>query len=157
MNSYNPKYLNYSIYNLTREIKPISSSDSLDLSFDTINNASVFPRKIYEKSPFAYNPSLLVIPRDINYLYTYSPDPLDRKERSTQTPTASRFGYDRFYNEYGLGIQSRGYIEPAECGRCASDTPKNMAPQRFYTSYHLENTPTEFRKMDSIIPKLSLP
>jgi hypothetical protein len=80
-------------------------------------------------------------------MYTYSPDPEDHKERSTQTERASRFGYDRFPNEYGTGQWSRGYIEPEECHACASDTPKNMAPQKFYNAYNLEGTPTEGRRM----------
>ena len=121
-------------------------SSALDLNKESSDNVSVFPRNIYDKSPLAYSPSLLIIPRDKEYLYTYSPDPSDNKERSKHTITPSRYGYDRFYNEYGLGTQTRGYIEPAECNACASDTPADMAPKRFYTAYHLQNTPTEARK-----------
>ena len=88
--------------------------------------------------------------RDTSLLYTYSPDPRDCKERSDHpTHQSSRFGYNRFPEtyEYGVGMQSRGYVEPTKCHECANDTPKNMAPEKFYTDYHLRSTPTEYRKM----------
>lgn len=146
INRSNPEYLNYSVPN---------SKKGLDLSFELPQNTSVFPRNIYKREPFGSSISLLISPRDKEYLYTYSPDPRDRKERSKHTLTASRFGYDRFYNEYGVGSQSRGYIEPNDCLTCSPDTPDNVAPNRFYTAYHLENTPTELRKRLGLQPKVN--
>ena len=72
------------------------------------------------------------------------------KERFRHTPTASRFGYDRFYNEYGVGEQAFGYIEANECHSCGKDTPADMAPKRFYDAYHIEaQGRSEFRKMNA--------
>jgi hypothetical protein len=140
MKSPGTQYLQYSVPH---------SKDALDLSFDYPENSTVWPNNIYKKGVFAYSPSSLIIPRDKNYLYTYSPNPDDGKERTMHTLTASRFGYDRFPNEYGLGHFSKGFIEPVDCSSYSMlDFPKNMAPERFYSDYHLFWTPTEFRKMN---------
>jgi hypothetical protein len=136
----NVKYIRYSVPNAT---------NSLNLLVESSDNASVFPRNIYKKEPMAsLSPSLEGF-RDKTLLYTYSSDPVDCKERSTHTIASSRFGYNRFPEtyEYGLGMQSSGYVEPTKCHSCANDTPKNMAPQIYYMDYHLRNTPTELRKM----------
>jgi hypothetical protein len=130
-------YLRYSVPESTKK---------LDLMFAMPENSDVFPLNIYSKEPFAYSPSYLIIPRDPNLLYTYSPQASNGKERSHHPENASRFGYDLFPNEYGLGTQSRGYIEARECHSCAKDTPPNMAPKRFYDYYNLEQSPTEMRK-----------
>ncbi len=152
INSYNrpdSKYLKYSI---------IGASDDLDNSAIEQKNAGVFPRQLYKKEPFAYSPSYLIVPRDVNYHYTYSPEPNPQipgdkpKERSSHTERSSRFGYDRYPNEWILGQFTRGYVEPPECHYCQPDIPKNMAPKRFYTDYHLLNNPTEFRKLDQSPP-----
>jgi hypothetical protein len=139
INRANSNYLKYSVDDATSDLK---------LNNSLPQDSSVFPRKIYEKEPFGGSISYLIAPRDINLLYTYSPRHEDEKERTSHPLTASRFGWDRFPNEYGLGPQSRGYVEPPECSNCAQDTPKNMAPNRFYTAHHLKGTPTEFRKMN---------
>jgi len=127
------------------------SKKSLNMLVEDINNASVYPRNIYAKEPMSnLSPSLEGF-RDTTLLYTYAQknDPLMCKERNTHTVLPSRFGYNRFPDtyEYGTGMQSRGYVEPAGCHDCANDTPKNMAPQRFYTDYHMRSSPTELRKM----------
>ena len=110
---------------------------------------SVFPRNIYKREPFANKTPSLAPPRDLNLLYTYAPTGEPCRERDNHTVTASRFGYNRFPEtyEYGTGTQSRGYVEPYGCHSCANDTPPNVAPKKFYTTYHLKGTPTEFRKM----------
>jgi hypothetical protein len=127
------------------------SQSALNLLVEDQNNASVFHRNIYAKEPMASRSPSLEGFRDKTLLYTYAQknDPVWCKERDVHPEIDSRFGYNRFPNntEYGTGMQSRGYIEPAECHDCANDTPKNMAPQRFYTDYHMRSTPTEFRKM----------
>lgn len=159
-NERSPKYLRYSVPNATK---------SLDLSFTYPQYASEFPKNIYNKEPFAGSIDYWHSPRDPNWLYTYAPSPYDAGPYPTQNPSAfsqnlkfkdryshpetqSRFGYDRFLNEYGVGEQSRGYVEPPECHLCG-DTPKDVAPLRFYDPYHLFAVTSEFRKMnDSNIP-----
>jgi len=127
------------------------SQKALNLLVQDQNGASVFHRNIYGKEPMASRSPSLEGFRDNSLLYTYSQpnDPVWCKERDVHPEIDSRFGYNRFPQtvEYGTGMQSRGYIEPAECHECANDTPKDMAPQRFYTEYHMRSTPTEFRKM----------
>ena len=111
---------------------------------------SVFPRDIYKREPFANQTPSLSPPRDLNLLYTYAPiGSMECKERDMHTITPSRFGYNRFPEtyEYGTGTQSRGYVESRFCHECANDTPPDVAPKKFYTTYHLKGTPTEFRKM----------
>ena len=107
--------------------------ESLNLHHEHPNVVGVFPRNVYTKHPFGGSISHHIQPRGRNTHYTYSPDPIDGKERSDHTPWQSRFGYDRHPNEYGVGTQSRGYIEPAECNACHNDVPKEMAPVRFYS------------------------
>jgi hypothetical protein len=141
------EYLRYSVPN---------AQDALNTLIQDPHTASVFPRDIYDRYPMGnLSPSLEGF-RDTTLLYTYVPDPMREpgshlpcKERSIHTPLSSRFGYNRYPQtvEYGTGHQSRGYIEPAECHECANDTPKGMAPQKFYTEYHMRSTPTELRKM----------
>lgn len=142
LNSNDTKYLKYSVP---------GSLCYLDLSLDLPEDTSVFPRNLYKKNPFAYSPSYNIIPRDTKHLYTYSPNGYCPKEQNFfHTATSSRFGYDRFPNEYGLGTQSRGYIEPPGCSSCSMlDIPRDMAPERFYSDFHLFNTPTEFIKLNS--------
>lgn len=113
-----PKYLRYSVPNATK---------ALDMSWTWPEDASEFPKNIYNKEPFAGSIDYWHSPRDPTWLYTYSPDPEDGKDRINHPPTQSRFGYDRFLNEYGVGEQSRGYVEPPECHLC-SDTPTGVAP-----------------------------
>ena len=137
INALNSKHLRYSVPESTK---------GLDLLYECQENSTVFPRNIYEKSPFGYSASYLIAPRDKDLLYTYSPDPSNLKERSTHTLTPSRFGYDRFVNEYGLGVQTRGYIEPSECNICSQDIPRDTAPQRFYTDFYLKQSHSEFEK-----------
>lgn len=137
----NTSYLKYSVPN---------ASDALELSKVKINEASVFPRNIYKRHPVANKSPSLEKFRDLSLLYTYSSDPIDCKERIFHpSHQSSRFGYDRFPGtyEYGIGMQSRGYVEPTNCHDCVNDTPKNMAPEKFYTDYHLRSTPTEYRKV----------
>lgn len=143
MNLPSTSYLRYSVP---------KSTEKLDMMFALPQNSDVFPLNVYTKEPFAYSPSYLIIPRDPNLLYTYSPDPRDGKERSRHPEHASRFGYDRFPNEYGVGTQVFGYIEPSICHDCAQDTPPNMAPDKFYTYYHLKETPTVFRSYIGMEP-----
>jgi hypothetical protein len=134
------RYLRFSVPDATSK---------LDLTKIDSDKASVFPKNIYVREPVAsHSPSLEKF-RDATLLYTYSPDPNDCKERNTHTMNASRFGYDRFPEtyEYGVGMQSRGYVEPTNCHACANDTPKDMAPQKFYDEYHFRHTPTEYRKI----------
>ena len=66
-------------------------------------------------------------------------------EKREHTPWHSVFGYDRFNNEYGVGSQSRGYIEPFDCHDCHQDVPPDMAPNRFYSEKHLKSSTSEFR------------
>lgn len=112
--------------------KPLSSRYLTLASKDVkpFNEVSVFPRNFYSKRPVASSVSAVISPRDKMTHYTYSHEPLDGKERSIHTLRYSVFGYDRFHNEYGLGSQTRGYIEPLECSIC--DIPRDMAPKRFY-------------------------
>ena len=133
------EYLRYSVPNATK---------ALDLSFEMPENVSVFPRNIYKKEPFASKSPSLDGPRDSQSIYIHIPGV------TVHSPYSSRFGYNRFPQtyEYGIGTQSRGYVEASGCHSCANDTPKNMAPDRFYTEYHLKNTPTEYRKMTSKSP-----
>jgi len=121
------------------------STDSLNQRHQHSFESSVFPRNIYTHHPFGGSVSYAIHPRDKSIHYTYSPNPEDGKERSEHTEWFSRFGYDRFHNEYGVGAQSRGYIEPPECDSYI-DIPSNMAPERFYTYEHLKGNPTEFKK-----------
>jgi len=133
-------YIRYSVPNATA---------ILDQTYWEPGEISVFPRHIYRREPFSNLAPSLEAPRDANYLYAYAPPGEYCKERDVHTITPSRFGYDRFpqTTEYGVGTQSRGYIEPGYCHECANDTPKGVAPERFYTAYHLRSTPTELRKM----------
>lgn len=140
------KYLRYSVHDATSAINLLPQDP---------NTASVYPRNIYARNPLSNKSPSLQGFRDTTLLYTYVPDPMQEpgelacKERSEHVPLSSRFGYNRFpeTTEYGTGHQSRGYIEPIECHQCANDTPNKMAPQRFYTEYHMRSTPTELRKM----------
>lgn len=146
------EYLRYSTPNI---------ESSLNTLIQDSKTASVFPRNIYDRNPMGnLSPSLQGY-RDTTLLYTFVPDPMKEpgyrlpcKERSEHVPLSSRFGYNRYPEtvEYGTGHQSRGYIEPVECHECANDTPKGMAPQKFYTEYHMRSTPTELRKMTSQQP-----
>jgi hypothetical protein len=138
MNVLNSKHLRYSVPESTK---------GLDLLYECPEKSTVFPRNIYEKNPFGYSASYLIAPRDKELLYTYSSDSSNLKERSRHTLHASRFGYDRFVNEYGLGTQVFGYLDPNECTMCSQDTPKNMAPERFYTDFYLKQSHSEFEKM----------
>jgi len=138
-----PQYLRYSVPHATK---------AMDKSWEWPEDSGEFPKNIYNKEPFAGSIDYWHSPRDPTWLYTYSPDPEDCKDRINHPPTQSRFGYDRFLNEYGLGEQSRGYVEPPECHLC-SDTPTGVAPLRFYDPYYLNTSPSEFRKMnDAMIP-----
>lgn len=120
------------------------ATESLNLLTEDRNNVGVFPRNIYAKEPFASSVSYNIQPRDRTTHYTYSPNPSDGKEKSEHTPWQSVFGYDRFQNEYGVGVQSRGYIEPPECHMC-NDVPHGVAPPRFYSEKHLFTNTSEFR------------
>lgn len=114
-------------------------------------DVSVFPRNIYAKHPFGSSVSYLIQPRDRNSHYTFSSTPHPRndrkyiKEKSEHSLWHSVYGYDRFHNEYGVGVQSRGYIEPWDCHDCHQDIPKDMAPKRFYSDKHLKSSTSEFR------------
>ena len=120
-----------------------SNIKGLDGSYEKKKDISVFPRNFYSRHPFAPSVSYFVQPRDTRIHYTYDPDPYAGKERHTHVPVHSRFGYDRFFNEYGAGPQSRGYIEPPECS--CNEAPPDTAPARFYSDFHLSQNPTEFR------------
>lgn len=131
--------------------KPNAQSN-LDIRQQTPDNSSVFPRNIYKFEPLAGTnqqfPRFSEIrehARDRNIHYTYSPNPADGKERSQHPEYFSRFSYDRFDNEYGVGMQSRGYIEPAECHAC-NDVPLNMAPEEFYEDRYIKGNLTEYRQ-----------
>lgn len=128
------------------------SEKAMDKMFALPKDSDVFPLNIYTKEPFAYSPSYTVIPRDPNLLYTYSPDPRDQRDRSRHPENASRYGHSNFTNEYGLGPQSRGYIEPRECFQCGRDTPPGMAPDKFYNYYNIDQTPTVFRAYIGMSP-----
>lgn len=151
------KYFRYSVLEPDGHFASKERYDSnfLDMSFDYPYKIGIFPNYLYTQYPFANKSPYMDPPRDKTLLYTYSPDPEDHKERSTHTIFASRFGYDRFPGlpEYGVGEQSRGYVEPLKCHQCSNDTSPDMAPQRFYTKYHLQESPTEFRKMIGMNPK----
>lgn len=119
------------------------------------SKATIFPRNIYAREPLAggienyplYSP-LKNRPRDINIRYSYSKS--GDKERSKHPEYSSRFGYDRFPNEYGVGEQSRGYVEPPSChsktsnGHCG-DLPTGMAPNEFYEESLSGIALTDFR------------
>lgn len=130
----NISYAKYSVPNF---------HNGLEMSFECVDNSSVFPKNIYNKQPFASKSPSLEGPRDSTYVYIHVPGVTEH------SPFSSRFGYHRFPEtyEYGTGEQSRGYVETPGCHSCANDTPKDMAPARFYTEYHLQNSPSQFRKM----------
>ncbi len=129
----------YIIYSEPSDIK------TLDLSYEKLKDVSTFPRNFYDRFPYSSSISYFYQPRDLRTLYTYDPDPAVKKERFTHVPVHSRYGYDRFFNEYGVGPQSRGYIEPFECS--CNEAPPNEAPERFYSSFYLNGNPTEFRAL----------
>jgi hypothetical protein len=151
------KYLRYSV--LDPETEQFVSNTALNLNSVPQGEISIFPHDLYRKEPFANNSPYLNPPRDNTLLYTFSPDPLldGVKERSVHTNFSSRFGYDRFADssalEYGTGVQVFGYVEPRHCHSCAKDTPKNMAPPRFYNYPNLEESSyTEYRKITGRLP-----
>lgn len=126
-----------------------SQPSNLDLSHEDRKVVGVFPRHIYTKHPFASSVSHNIRPRDKSTNYTYSSSVFDGKEKSEHTPWQSVYGYDRFPNEYGVGVQSRGYIEPPECNACNFDIPVGMAPARFYSHEHLNTNTSEFRDVQN--------
>jgi len=130
------QYLRFSVPN---------SQDSLNLRTQPRNEVSVFPRNIYALNPFAGSVSYFIQPRDKNLNYTFGL-PEAHKERSEHPDWFSRYGYDRFGNEYGVGAGFNRYIEPYECHCDYPDVPDNVAPKRFYTKEHLDHTPTEAQK-----------
>jgi hypothetical protein len=140
------EYIRYSVPN---------SQDALNTLMQDPNDASVYPRNIYAREPMSNKSPSLEGFRDTTLLYTYVPDPMSEpgqlacKERSQHTVLSSRFGYNRFPEtvEYGTGHFTNGYIEAKECHECGNDTPKGLAPKRFYTDYYMRSTPTELRKM----------
>lgn len=121
------------------------STDSLDLNIQHPSEVSVFPRNVYTHHPFAGSVSAVIRPRDNTTHYSFSNAQEDGKERTSHPNWFSRFGYDRFPNEYGVGVQTRGYIEPPECHEC-DDMPHAMAPQRFYHDDRTKKPMTEFRR-----------
>jgi len=132
------------------------SQDALNTLIQDPNDASVYPRNIYAREPLSNKSPSLEGFRDTTLLYTYVPDPMSEpgnqlpcKERSQHTVLSSRFGYNRYpeTTEYGVGHSVFGIVEPKECHECGNDTPKGMAPKRFYTDYYMRSTPTELRKM----------
>lgn len=141
------KYIRYSVP---------QSQEALNTLVQNPDTASVYPRNIYARDPMANRSPSLEGFRDNTLLYTYVPDPMNEpgrlgcQERGPHhTPLSSRFGYNRYPEtvEYGTGHHVFGYIEPKECHECGNDTPRNMAPQKFYTDYYMRSTPTELRKM----------
>lgn len=104
--------MHYIRYSRSDEVSSLNSrSENPDV-------VGVFPRNIYVKHPFSGI-------RDHSTHYNFTPG-----GQQQHTPWFSRFSYNRAPNEYGVGVQSRGYIEPAECA--CNAIPKGMSPARFY-------------------------
>lgn len=134
------------------QFSKLDAQENLNIRRQTFANSSVFPRNIYKFEPLAGTvqqfPRYSEIrehARDRNIHYTYSPNPADGKERSSHPEYFSRFSYDRFDNEYGVGAQSRGYIEPESCHAC-NEVPLDMAPEEFYENQYIKGNLTEYRK-----------
>ena len=108
----------------------LSEVASLNLNDTDPSQAVVYPLNIYGGETFPLSQYVCQSgPRNLDYDY------LIGVERKNHPQQQSRFGYANCENGYCMGIQSRGYITPANC--CDNAQPKDMAPAKCYDARYI--------------------